>query len=195
MKRILLGVMTLMLVGCPAPSADQADKGTLDVVGNAALEIVPQFRDGGYKTLAEVKNYTRTDIQQLDLELIRLDKVGETWQLPATLDASNRKASSVEAPFESKTIRFASLRPNTTYRIRWYAYNATGTLTPASPNRISADGSRDVAVGVNDTVTVETLTIQLKDREFNSTATLDGIDVIDGGYTYPGAETIDVETK
>lgn len=195
MKRILLGITTLLLVGCPAPSANLSDRETPDAPGSAVLEIVPEFRDGGYQTLAEIKNYTRSDIKQLDLELIRLEKDGEAWKLPTTLDDSNRKLSSVDPSLANQTIRFTSLRPNTSYRIRWHAFNATGSLTPDSPNRISLDGSRDVVIGIDDSVTVETLSIQLKDRAFSSTAKLDGIDVIDGGYTYPGQEAIVVETK
>lgn len=194
MKRFLLGLSTLLLVGCPAPLANLGDQGNPDVQGRASLEIVPEFRDGGYKTLAEIKNYTRSDIKQVDFELIRLEKVGEAWQMPATLTPDNRKVSSVETSLDNATIRFASLRPNTSYKIRWYAYNATGSLTPASPSRISVDGQRDVPVGTEDTVTVETLTIQLKDREFSSTATVDGVEVIEGGFTYPDGEKIEFET-
>lgn len=188
-----------MLAGCPAPwarTADQAprDQAPHDQAGNAVLEIVPEFRNGNYLSQAEIKPYTRTDIQQLDLELIRLEQDGEAWKLPATLNDSNRKLNRIESSQLNQTIRFGSLRPNTGYRIRWYAFNATGDLTPDSASRISVDGSRDLVIGIDDSVTVETLTIQLKDRPFNATATLEGMDVIDGGYTYPGAETIDLET-
>lgn len=190
MKRILLGLSTLMLVGCPAPSSPPEVQDIPDAAGSSILEIIPEFRDGGYKVQADIKNYTSSDIKQLDMELIRMVKDGASWTMPQTLDTENRKVVSIEPSLSTKTVRFTALRPNTTYRIRWYAYQATGSLTPDSPSRISVDGFRDVPVGINDSVTVATMSIQLKDRDFSSTATLDGIEVIDGGYTYPGTESI-----
>lgn len=194
MKRFLLGITTLMLVGCPAPSANLGNQGAQDVSGNAVLEIVPEFRDGGYKTQAEIKNYTQSDIKRLDIELIRLEKDGETWTLPASLSDANRKISSIEPTFGGKSIRFAGLRPNTSYRVRWFAYNATESVLPDGVNHISEPGQVDVAIAMDDAVKVATMSIKLKDRLFSSTATLDGIEVIDGGYTYPGGETIQIGT-
>jgi len=193
LKRIILGLTTLMLAGCPGPSANPGPQGSSDVRGSAVLEIVPEFRDGGYRTQAEIKNYTRSDIKQLDIELIRLARDGESWRMPDTLDADNRKVSSIVPSPDTQAIRFTSLRANTAYRIRWYAYNATGSLTPDSASRISVDGGSDVKVGIDDSVTVATMSIQLRDRAFDATATLDGIEVIDGDYTYPGAENIVIE--
>lgn len=201
MKRILLGLTTLLLAGCVFPSGTQdplggqtgtgnpgAGTGNVATQGNAVLELVTEVRDGSYTTLAEVKNYTRTDIKRLDVELIRLEKDGNGWKLPATLNAENRSVNSTDLS-GSGTIRFTGLRPKTTYRIRWAAFDVATPAPGAVP--ISVPGELDVPIDIEEVVNVAKLMVRLKDRPFNATATAEGIDVTDGGYTYSGSETIE----
>ncbi len=193
--------MTLLVTGCFFPLGPQGPDGrqtgtgnpgmgTGNVIpqGNAVLELVTEVQDGSYTTLAEVKNYTRADIKRLDVEIIRLVQDGGGWKLPATLNADNRAVNSTDLSGNG-TIRFSGLHPKTTYRIRWSAYDVAQPAPGTAP--ISVPGELDVAIGIEEVVNLARLTVRLKDRPFNATATAEGIDVTDGGYTYADSEKIE----
>jgi hypothetical protein len=149
--------------------------------GSAALSVHPEILAGGYRNQALVKAYTAEDIDHLTLSLFQLDGTSET----PVRDASG-KAIAQDLPKArlDEPVTFDALLPNTTYRIRAFAYKAPGE-DPA--NLISAgDASSytDVTLGNDDRPVAATLKVKLADVLFNGITTASGIAVIPGGFTY-----------
>lgn len=187
MKRLSWLPFTLaasLLVGCsdlptklPATSAG---------VGNAQLVLTTKVSDGGFSIAALISAYSKSSINHLQLKLFTLSGETETPAngpngTPIVLDLTQ---SELESP-----VTISRLLPNTTYRIRAYAYKAAGTATADLISTGDANSYVDVTLTNDDQPTMSTLKVKLIDRAFSGTATSSGVAVTNGGYTGVGAET------
>jgi len=177
MKRSWILSLSLgTLAGCATlagPLGSTAD-------GPVTLRLQPTVQDGGLRTQALVRAWTRSDIEHVVVRLKRVDGGSEADVLvagsPVMVDVASR---SLSAP-----IVLNGLKRNTTYRVRASAYKAPGE---AAENLISeGDGSKaTVTVGVDDAPPLAALPIKLKDQVFSATATT-SFDIVSGSVTYEG---------
>jgi hypothetical protein len=177
MKRSWILSLSLgTLAGCATlagPLGSTAD-------GPVTLRLQPTVQDGGLRTQALVRAWTRSDIEHVVVRLKRVDGGSEADVLvagsPVMVDVASR---SLSAP-----IVLNGLKRNTTYRVRASAYKAPGE---AAENLISeGDGSKaTVTVGVDDAPAIAALPIKLKDQVFSAQATT-SFDIVAGKVTYEG---------
>jgi sugar lactone lactonase YvrE len=160
----------LLLAGCSLPFVSTGSRGDL------TLAIQPRVQDGSYRSIAStVPVYTTSSIQHVVLKLYDVT-AGETAVvrngLPVTADVLGGALG--------KPVTFSNLHQNTTYRIRAYAYKASGE---DAGNKISLDAGSyvDVVVGTDPHPAISSLPIQLTNSLFNGAGT-SSIDVVAGGY-------------
>lgn len=148
--------------------------------GSAALLVRPEILSGGYRTQALVKAYTAEDIDHLVLQLFRLEGDKETAVVGTDAKAVIKR---IPASKLGDTLTFDALQPNTTYRLRAFAYKAPGE---DPKDLISAPGAAsytDVTLTNDDRPVSTTLKVKLADVLFNGMATASGIEVIPGGFS------------
>ncbi|HEY9899307.1 MAG TPA: hypothetical protein V6D00_09015 [Pantanalinema sp.] len=136
--------------------------------GKASLQIRTQLASGAYRTqTAGIMPYGQDDVVHLLLKLYRVNDTGES----AIADANGRPITKDVLKADLGTpVGFVNLHPNTRYRIKAYAYKATGE---AEGDLISfeASSSLDVQVDTDERPTVGELRVQLADRPFRAEAT------------------------
>lgn len=173
MKLNQLALLTLsgaMVAGCiyvPLGKIPHLTAGTLAAAGKVTLTVTPQVGVGSYSTQAVVNLYTQGDVNHLVLTLFKVDGASESEMVDPTGTPIFKDIphGSMSAP-----VSFTNLHPNTTYRLRAFAYQATGT---ASADVISEDASSSLVVKVltDDKPTAADFPIKLKDRPFHGEAT------------------------
>ncbi len=176
-KRLLAAAIvgSLLLTGC-----DLLTTMNLTVPrGSAEITLVPQIVPGGFRALALVKSYDAEDIDHLLLKLFRLDGTREE---PVT--DSEGKAVTKLIPgqqLDSKVV-FGSLLPDTTYRIRAYAYKAEGEDPGNLISEENETSFTDVSTSKDDAPVATSLKVKLADVFFNGRASAEGILVTPGGF-------------
>ena len=173
------------LVGASLLAGCLAVVGGVSPTGHASLTLQPSIKNGIYSTQAIPHPYTQADIYHLQIKLFTVQNKTETPVVdannhPLILDVPNASLSA--------SIDFSSLHPNTTYRVRAYAYS-----DPATASLISTLDSRsyvDVAVTDDTRPTMATLPVQLMDQTFNGEATASEIVVASGSVLHNGNETL-----
>ncbi len=148
--------------------------------GSAELVVVPQIVTGGYRAQALVAPFTAKDIDHLVLKLFKLDGQAES---PVLDPAGKAVVKVIPGAQLTSAVSFSALLPNTTYRIRAYAYKAEGE----SPSNLISTGDAssytDITLTNDDQPVTATLKVKLMDVLFNGQATASGIVVTPGGYT------------
>jgi hypothetical protein len=162
------------------------------VAGSAVLQVVPGVTDGPmlaagqFGARAVVKNYTKANINHLTLKVFTVDGKGN--ETPA--GASGGLSADLVGSSLAKTsgVKFAHLAANTRYRVRAFAYKASGVATA---DLISDPKSSlvDVTVGNDDRPTMATIPVKLIDVVFDGLAT-SSVSIVDGGYLPTPAATI-----
>jgi hypothetical protein len=148
---------------------------------NAVINVLPSFTDGGYQTQAVVTKYTRNSINHVTFKLFKLGTNNSETLV------SNGEKEVLLGDIDSGT-RFEKLVNDTTYRIRAYAYKATGSL---DADLISHPASADIMV-TNDTQPNDlSLNIKLIDIPFSAQASVSGVTFTDGDFTYPASESLE----
>ncbi|MBM3267744.1 MAG: hypothetical protein FJZ01_08865 [Candidatus Sericytochromatia bacterium] len=155
----------------------------------ASLTVKPRFTEAFRRTQTTVANYTRADVFHL---VVKPYSVSDGMEMPVI--GSN--GLPVEADLASadlgSTVVFSNLAPDAQYRIKCFAYKASGR-DEADLISITAESSVDVTVESDDQSFIE-LHVKLKDVAFGGSATSSGISVIDGGYAYSGSPGIATES-
>lgn len=178
MKRVLcsLLVTVLLLAGCMAPSKLFS--------GNASLCLLPRINEG-LTTQAEIPVYSKTSINHLFIKLFTLAGEVENPVMNGGVQITK------DIPFADldSRITFSSLRANTTYRVRGYAYKATGT---SEADLISTAASYvDITVGSDDAPTTGNIPVLLINKDFNGQGT-GSLAITAGGLYTEGSENLNV---
>lgn len=154
-------LLLIALCGCAqvGPVTPVAD-------GDAKLTLTPRFLAGGYRAQAVVPQVDVNRVNHLVLALNRVTPQGEapvltTGGVPVAADLSRSELSS--------PITFEQLAPNTTYRVRAYAYQAPGN---AENDLISVTAQSYVDVEVDDEehAPMAPLTVRLAPTAFAASA-------------------------
>lgn len=161
-QRCLLAA-TLFLASCTTIN-------TLNQRGTLILK--PQIST--YQSQTTIIPYSKSSIDHLILKLYTYDGTEHDQSIQKTL---------LNAQLDNPLV-FSNLRPNTTYRIRAYAYATSNETTLISDNALSYS---DVTLVQDDRPTLNNIPVRLIDRDFNGQAT-GTIAVTPGGYTLPGGE-------
>lgn len=143
-------------------------------ISSPTLILTPMISNGSVKTQTLTPPYTKTSIQHLDLKLYTVNGSEQDTGVARTL---------VNAQLDNPIV-FAALKPNTTYRIKAYAYASVDNSL-----LISATASTDVILTNDDRPTLLPLNVQLIDRAFDGQAT-SSINLVNGGFSPIGAELL-----
>ncbi len=190
MKNLIIPALagTLFLGGCAELLRNTTP--TVSVLENKASIVVrTQVLPGGVRTAATTPNLTAASINHLVLQIFELAGQVETPVLdannqPITQDLTNSRLGSL--------ITFGNLKPQTTYRIRAYAYNAPGTDAQNLISTTDSGSYVDVEVLTDDRPMVTTLKVKLIDVDFNGQGTFQGVTVTPGGYRPTGPVTVSI---
>ncbi|MBO9542311.1 hypothetical protein J7643_17105 [bacterium] len=168
MKRPLLASIAALalLAGC------QSSPFGLSPARSVSLHVRPQIQSGGLSTQALVTKYTAADVVHLVVQVFKTDASGADGVVMGSLD--------VPATDFKGTLTFDNLAPNTTYRLKAYAYSEEGN--DAAHLISKPDSVLEVQVQDNDTPAVEDLVVRLVDRTYSGAATISTIVVTPGGY-------------
>jgi hypothetical protein len=155
--------------------------------GPVTLRLQPTVRDGGLRTQALLKAWTRSDIDHVVVSLHKVEGSNES----AALVAGNPLKLDVASGSLSAPIVLKGLRRNTTYRVRASAYKAPGE---AAEHLISEGGGSKVTLEVNldDAPPIAALPIQLKDQVFSANATT-SFDIVTGKVVNEGSVTATID--
>lgn len=141
----------------------------------ASIRVKTEFGTGNYRTQTsgDLLPYAQSDVQHIVLKLY------------ASLGVGNESASLAEkdipAASLSEQVSFFNLHPNTTYRIKAFAYKASGVATDDLIS-VQASATVDVPVLTDERPTAANLKVQLKDRPFQAQGT-SSIVVTNGSLT------------
>lgn len=141
------------------------------------LVLKPQVIVGELGTQAVVAPYTQASIASLVLKIYTFDGLEHDLGLQRTL---------LNAQLDNPIV-FSNLKPNTTYRIKAYAY-ASGSLLISTED---VNSYTDIVIASDDRPTVGTLKVKLVDRAFNGQAT-SSLVVNPGGYVQVAPEQADL---
>lgn len=133
----------------------------------AAIAIVPAFKAAPLRVQAVVEPYTGGHVEHLVLKLFTVSGSTET-QVKGANDVpleQDLQKGGFDGP-----LLFNKLHMDSTYRVRGYAYKASGT---ADADKISVDTGSfvDITVTKDDRPEVATLSIQLKAKDFDGQGT------------------------
>jgi len=159
---LLLGALSLLAVGCT-----QAPYMQRPTPGEGSLLLTPAVGSGGYQTQAAVSTYTKSSVNHLNLQLFTVSGLTET---PVVISGSTVSldipASSLNVP-----VLFSNLHTATNYRVRAYAYKASGTAT-SDLISLDASSSLDILVADSDRPTAGKVPVQLIEKTFNATSSV-----------------------
>lgn len=179
---------SLLMVGCADLKAPVLIVPTATEAATSKLVLVPRFVDGGYAVSSVVARHTTQSIDHLVIKLFTLAQDVETPVLGA--DGMPVQVDLVRQEL-SNSITISELHANTTYRVRAYAYRASGTN--AADLISKPEGSYvDVAVTNNDQPEMAQLKVTLTDVVFSGTAASNGVTVIAGGYSPVAPESVTI---
>lgn len=167
--------LALLAGACALPGRPAAEDGGL------SLRVVPRVAeaDGARGLQAVVLPHVTGDVAGMVVSLRRLASAPPSTP-PSELPVATQ--SLAPAGF-GHPLTFTRLHPNTTYRVRGFAYDAGAA-------QISRDDTSfiDVAVGTDDAPSVPPLVVHLADTAFEGTATSgSGTTIVPGGYASPAA--------
>jgi hypothetical protein len=190
MKNLIIPALagTLFLGGCAELLRNTTP--TVSVLENKASIVVrTQVLPGGVRTAATTPNLTADSINHLVLQIFELDGDNEA----PILDANNQEIrQDLTRNQLGSLITFSNLKPQTTYRIRAYAYNAPGTDAQNLISTTDSGSYVDVEVQTDDRPTVTTLKVKLIDVDFNGQGAFQGVTVTPGGYRPTGPVAISI---
>lgn len=173
-RHCLALVAVAALAGCANLTLAQAPQ-----LGAASLQLRPQVSPGGYRTQAQgLLPYGQVDVAHLVLKLYTVQGGSESAVLNAGGDQVSKDIAKASL---GDPVGFYNLHPNTTYRVKAYAYKAD-TLLASDLISHEASSSLDVVVGTSEHPVVSDLRVQLVDRPFGAEAT-SSIVFTEGGYT------------
>lgn len=155
----------LLLAGCTAITP---------LSQHGTLVLKPQFSEGQFGTKTLIPPYSQADINQLVLKIFTFDGTEHDQNIQRTL---------LNAQLDNPIV-FSNLKPNTTYRIKAYAYTAGSLLISDE-----ASSSTDIVLTNDDRPSVATLSVKLVNRAFNGQAT-SSITIYPGGYSPVGSESL-----
>lgn len=179
--RIAYGLMALALVaGCASPAIQSTE-------GPASLTLQPKIANGRMVQTV-MSPYDATSINHL---VVKLFKVTGGVESPVLDGASAQIQKDIVAANLATPIQFVKLHYNTTYRIKAYAYKASGT-SDADLISDTASSSVDLAVAYNDRPLLSNLPVTLLDQAFNGQATASQIVVATGSLTTSTPATMSV---
>lgn len=140
---------------------------------------------GGYRTQAEVKPYKAADVKTIVVSLYFADS--------DQLVVNGAATASIQLGTGEfgRTLTFANLRHDTTYRIKGFAYK--GSVCCSAFNLISKDSHVDVAVGTDDRPALASLTIALQDTLFSGEAST-SLSLTEGDVIYQGLPGMTIAT-
>lgn len=177
----------LLVAGCVYLPFGTLPRVVTGAVANGAvsLQLDAEIASGGFQTQATVQPYLASDIQVLELRLLKMSgnpasetPVNDTLGNPIVIDVPQ---ANLDQP-----VNFTKLHANTTYRIRAKAYFDTGKTQPIS---VDASSSVDVPITQEDRPTLARLKVQLADKAFDAQGST-GIDVASGSLVPAGTETM-----
>ncbi len=169
--------------------------------GSATLAVYTRFADhraagfqaqtpgfetqaAGFHAQTAVTPYAEADVKHVVVKLFKLagdaEEAVNSGASPLLLDVTDY----------SKPLKFANLKHQTTYRVRAYAYNATGS-TDASALISTDTAFVDVAFGTDQRVADATLSIQLIDQWFSGQAS-PSLAITAGGLAPTGTPTASI---
>lgn len=165
-KQLVLAMLGVSLTaGCvyvPLGKVPKLAAGTTAAAGTAVLQVTPKVLAGGYTVQQVVNVYSKEDVNHLLVVLFKLDGASESAMVDTKGDPIYKDVArgNLETP-----LTFSNLHPNTTYRLKSFAFQAAGT---ASVDIISTEASAtvDVRVGADNKPTSADLPVQLKDKDF-----------------------------
>lgn len=141
---------------------------------HGTLVLKPQFSGNQYSAKTLIPPYSQTDINQLVLKVFTYDGSEHDQNIQRTL---------LNAQLDNPIV-FSNLKPNTTYRIKAYAYTAGALLISDE-----ASSSTDIVLTNEDRPSVATLSVKLVDRSFSGQAT-SSLSINPGGYSPIGSESL-----
>lgn len=147
----------------------------------AVINVAPVIADGGYQTQAVVANYTRASVDHINFKLYKLDA------LQAETLVSGADKDVLIANIDGG-VSFDKLANNTRYRLKAFAYKATGS---ASVDLISKPATADIEVTNDTQPNPLSLQINLIDIPFSAQASTSGMVFTDGGFTFPASESLE----
>ncbi|MBO9541294.1 hypothetical protein J7643_11955 [bacterium] len=177
----LMALGATLLSGCAGPLV-----GTTGA-GDASLSVLAAVQDGQFRTQAPgLTPYTKSSINHLVLKLYTWDGATET----AVVRGAGEVKVDVGAASLNEPVTFKNLHHDTTYRIRAFAYKATGEATDDLISTTDTGSYRDVSVGRSLAPSIVSLPVKLINRLFKAEAT-SSIVVTDGDLIHED-ETITV---
>ena len=190
MKYLIIPALagTLFLGGC-AELMGNTGAPVVQAENRASIVVRTQVLSGGVRTAA-VPRLTADSIDHLVLKIFELAGTTET---PVLDEEGKEVTADLTRNQLSNLITFSKLKPQTTYRIRAYAYKAPGTAPENLISTNDAGSYVDVEILVDDRPTVTTLKVKLIDVDFDGKGTFQGVTVTPGGYLPTGPVTITIE--
>lgn len=190
MKYLIIPALagTLFLGGC-AELMGNTGAPVVQAENRASIVVRTQVLSGGVRTAA-VPRLTADSIDHLVLKIFELAGTTET---PVLDEEGKEVTADLTRNQLSNLITFSKLKPQTTYRIRAYAYKAPGTAPENLISTTDAGSYVDVEILVDDRPTVTTLKVKLIDVDFDGQGTFQGVDVTPGGYRPTGPVGISIE--
>jgi hypothetical protein len=167
------------LAGCqayPGARAPLAAAGQV-VAGSASLSVRPSL--DGYRAQTVTSAYTRSHIIQLLLKLYVVSVVNGVEQETEALKAPGQPIELENVELD-KAVSFTGLKPHTTYRVRAFAYKATGRATKDLISTGGADCAVTVSLTDDNRPAAATLRVRLRDRDASLKAVGANLVVDDG---------------
>lgn len=197
MNRLLVTLAVTLILGA-CQTYPGAAPFTVDAAGGSGASVVVRMALGeapGFHTLGQVTAYGAGDINHVMVQLFTHAGAQAT---EAAVKKTNGDDVAIDVPKAdlAKTIRFTNLKPATKYRVRAYAYKASGTdaanliSTTALSDDVTQRSYVDLDVTDVDTPTLGTLRVRLIDRSFDGQTTSSGVLVTPGGLTSTANEAI-----
>jgi len=177
----------LLVAGCVYLPFGTLPRVVTGAVANGAvsLQLDAEIASGGFQTQAVVQPYLASDIQVLELRLLKVSgnpasetPVNDALGNPIVIDVPQAKLD--------QPVNFTKLHANTTYRIKAKAFFDTGKTQPIS---VDASSSVDVPITQEDRPTLARIKVQLADKTFDAQGST-GIDVASGSLVPAGTETM-----
>lgn len=193
-SRVFLAALLPLLttVGClyvpvgSLPKLTVENAAMLQGLGKGEIKATPQFSTGNLKIQSVVSPYAASDVEHLVLKLFMV-KDGTEMAIPNS--QGNPLTKDIAKADLNKPVSFVSLHFDTNYRIRAFAYKATGTAT-ADLISLDASSSVDVAVAKDDRPVLANIPVQLTDKAFSGQATASNVVITPGNLVNGGAEDI-----